>query len=199
MIKIEKGLGLGLIVSLSWHVFCFKAVDFSFSGASSQAKPCNLSFLGQLLDKKDFLPQAVKRGGPVISVKEIEPAGNRDINLSALSAAGLIKPPADYLKSRGLIKEQGLVRQPLAAGDSGGLNQKLPNPFFYKELPLAPAEVELEILPSGNVSSVKRIFSSGDLDVDLYILKSVRRNLYLESIRQGLRFKRLKVGLDSND
>lgn len=219
MIFVPRKLKLALVISIAWHLFWFNALEFSFKKPVLQ-KPYNLFFLGSFLDRFDFSFPNVGFDNvkiPLIRLKEEEMVlspkyrqlkstafsggiKNASYGFSALTA-DIIKPYLFYPA----VNEADYINLTVVSRDSGisdktrQLIQKLPNPFFYKEILPAGIVVETVSLPSGNGFLVKRLISSGDLEVDLLAIKALRRRLYLGGPLEGRRVKRIKVELENND
>lgn len=272
-IKIEKELNFAIFVSFVLHLFCFIGVEFNFNSVASRHEFPKVYFLGEFLDKIDFLassapnimqaqggissghdkdkeilyksnPAALNRkidlfkkdrhffkkisriepvlqagrdrmsGTDVLSMSEllqrsrlfirIDSLNNPDDTENILNEVNFIdahKPTLIYeapeakniaIFSLDRQKSENLKRGVFV------FRQKLSDMFFYKKLPASVVEAELEILSKGNILSVKKILSSGDLEVDLFVLKLIRRKLYSENKRRTLHLKRIRISIGND-
>jgi hypothetical protein len=193
-------------------------IEFNFDSNLYSNSTLNISFLGRLLDKKDFLflyyPKKNFSGqnkrdelsyikvSNLILDKELE---KKDYFLEKLTLIKNTKPPLEYenKKVKASSKEEVFSilkeKEKVTPGSvSKVTKQKLENPFFYKELPAPIVEAELDILAGGKVLVIKRIKSSGDLEVDLFVLKAIRRRIYLKRDKaSGLGLRRVRIFLDN--
>ena len=78
--------------------------------------------------------------------------------------------------------------------DNAVASRKLEAPFFYKELSkFATVEAELKVLTRTNILLIKRVRSSGDLEIGLFALKIMRRKRYYNIREENLPFKKVKA------
>lgn len=183
-----------MLISLAGHFAFFCIFSISFGAKLPSSDYALISFWGEVLEGKLLAPAEIsgRIKEKVLSLRSsILPAPGQ-LNLPLPDAAGsFIKPvivlPA--IEEKIIAKEDfsGLAR-PLAKKDSFILfHPLLPYsfPLYFKDRQSAHVELLFNPVngPSGRYILIKRKISSGNLEVDLLVMRYIENYLYIQQAR----------------
>jgi hypothetical protein len=185
-----------IIFSLLWHITVLSIFNLSFGNRIPKIDYTGVSFWGQFLNKSELLQPQPKISTPSPKILVWGLTRKPDTSLldkavrdSILPSSFYVKPPLAlafnpekevFIKSTSTFlplrkKEPEIIFHPL-----------LPYSFtlYFKDRQIAHVELLFNIISNGRNSAViKRKISSGNLEVDLLIMRYIEHYLFIQQSR----------------